>query len=114
LRQQVLHGPAHVLRRCIGEVQPRHQVVRLLGLDRAPAAVQVGHQGGVAGLGQAIGHAADLRVQAPPLLDHDDGRPAGRGRPGGFGQVAFDGLSVGTLEADLTSHSGLLGFRCGP
>jgi hypothetical protein len=48
-------------------------VVGFFLLDRALAAVEVGHERQITRLREAVGHAANLVVQAPPFLDHDDG-----------------------------------------
>mmetsp|Transcript_21584 Transcript_21584/g.51159 ORF Transcript_21584/g.51159 Transcript_21584/m.51159 type:complete len:251 (-) Transcript_21584:430-1182(-) len=100
---QVLHRAAHILRGRLAEVQARHQVVGLLGLDGALPAVEVRHQGREAGAGEALGHAADLVVQAPPLLDHDD-RPHGLL---GLGEVAGQGGAVGAPEFEGLGHGHL-------
>jgi hypothetical protein len=55
-----------------------HQVMRLLGLDRRLAAVQIRHQREVAREGQPVGDSTDLIIDPPPLLDDDDCRRAGR------------------------------------
>ena len=99
-RCQVPGSAPDVLVRRAREVEPRHQVVRLVGLLSDAALVQVGREGGVAGAREPVGHAADLVVQAPPLLDDDDGRPSGAG----LGQVAAGAATVRPLEFDASSH----------
>ena len=92
---QVLHRAADVLARSVAKIQPGHQVVGLLGLHRCLATVQVGHQGLVAGCGQPVGHAAYLRIQSPPFLDHHDRRRIGLRRRG---QIAVHRLPVRALK----------------
>ena len=66
------------------------------------AVIEVRRQGDEALLGELVGGAADLVVQAPPLLDDDDSRSIARV---GRGQVATGGATV-TREFDvLTGHA---------
>jgi hypothetical protein len=93
----------------------------LLGLHGGFAAIQVRHECPITRVRQALRDAADLVVETPPLLDHDDARcrarprwfdaprfdPAGlaprrfgplRFDPRRFDQIALDGLTVGAME----------------
>jgi hypothetical protein len=94
--------PTFALRGGVAEVQPRHQVMRLFGLNRGLAAVEVGHERDVAGGGQTVGDAADLWVDPPPLLDDDDRRCTRSLLR--FGQVALNRLPIGALEGDRGCH----------
>src|SRR4029077_11202403 len=64
------------------------------------ALIQIGSQRIVAGAGKAVGHPADLVVETPPLLDHDDPRPS---LPG-CRQIAFGLAPVGTSKLDHRAH----------
>ena len=84
---QMLDRAGDVLVRGADEVEAAHHVVGLVRLLRHAALVEVGRQRVVARAREAIGDAADLVVQPPPFLDHDDARLA----LAGFGQVALAG-----------------------
>ena len=105
---QILDGAADILARRIGEVEPGHQVVRLLRIHRGLAAVEIGHQRAVAGLRQLVGHALDLIVESPPFLDHH--QPGCLGRCRGLGEIAVDALAVGAVEAHGFAHRDLLAW----
>ncbi len=70
------HRAADILAGGIAEIEAAHQMFGFGGLYRRLAAVQVGNQCGVAGGGKAVGNTADLVVQPPPFLDHDQARCA--------------------------------------
>jgi len=99
---QELHGTADILRGGIAEVQCRHQVMRFFRVERRLAAEKVGYESDVPRVRQTVGDAADLIVDPPPLLDHHDGRSAGRLLR--LGQVAVDNLPIRALECDCCSH----------
>jgi hypothetical protein len=99
---QELHRASDILRRRIAEIQPRHQMMRLFGLNRGLAAEEVGHERNVACVGQTVGDAADLFVDPPPFLDDDDCR--GTGSVLRLGEVTLNILPVGALEGDGSCH----------
>ena len=69
--------------------QAHQQPAGLVRLGGRPAVVEVGREGDEAGVGEAVRDRGDVRDEAPPLLDHDDGgRAAGAG---GHGEVALAG-----------------------
>ena len=69
----------------------RHQLLLgLVGLLGGLAVEEVGGEGDEALLGEAVDHAADAVVQAPPLLQHDQPRALALG----LGQIALGGASV--------------------
>jgi len=102
---QEFHGSAHVLSGGVAEIQVLHQVLGLVCLQRDLAAIQVGHQRAITRRRELVRHAADLVVQTPPLLDHNDARRACR--RGGFGEIAVDACAIGPRKADRLAH-GLL------
>ena len=74
----------------------------LLRLGRGLPAKKIGDEGDVARARQSVGDAANLLVDAPPLLKYDD-------RGGALsvlrlGQVALNTLSVEAAEGDRRSH----------
>src|SRR6185503_12806337 len=99
----------YVLAGRVAEVEVLHEVLGFLGLEGHLAAIQVGHQRAVAGLGELVGDALDLVVEPPPFLDHHHAR-----RPAftlacarvlcRLGEIAVDALPVRPLEADHLAH----------
>ncbi len=67
-------------------------MVRFLLFDRRFSAVEIGDQSQITGLREPVGYAANLVVQAPPFLNHDNGGRADRVLR--FGEIAFDILSI--------------------
>ena len=102
---QVIDRAANVLVRGAGKIQAVHQVVGLVGLLRHAALEQIGRQGVVPGSGQAIGDAANLIVEPPPLLNYDHARTILRG----VGKVTAARAAVRPVEFDHLSHACLLG-----
>jgi hypothetical protein len=51
-------------------------VIGFVGLGGYPAFVKIRRQRIVASAGKPVGDPADLVVETPPLLDHDDARAA--------------------------------------
>lgn len=93
---QVVDGAADILIDGIAKVEAVHQVMGFFLFDGHLAPIQVWNQRQVACQGEAVGHAANLIVQAPPFLDDDNGRRAVelcRLR-----EIALHLLSVGTGE----------------
>jgi len=72
----VLHRPGNVLVGGADEVEAAHHVVGLVRLLGHAALVEVGRQRVVALAREPVGDAADLVVETPPFLDHDDPRLA--------------------------------------
>jgi hypothetical protein len=102
----VLHGAAHVLAGGHREVQPLHQMLGFVRLERDFAAIKIRHQGPVPGRRELVGHAPNLVVESPPLLNHDDAR---RGRAArALGKVAVHAASIRALIADCLTHPRLL------
>src|SRR5205085_12094668 len=87
--------------RRIGEVKVAHQVVRLVRDRREATLVEIGGKGVVAGARKPVGDAADLVVETPPFLDHDDARPA---LPGGR-EIALGLAAVGAGKLDHRAHA---------
>jgi hypothetical protein len=73
---QMLNGAANVLVGGAGKIEAVHQVAGLVRILRDAALEQVRRQRVVAGGGEAVGDAADLRIEAPPFLDHHHTRAA--------------------------------------
>ena len=112
---EVLDGPPHVLSGSPGPVQARHHMVGLVRTLGDPPPVEVRHQGAVSLPGQPVGHALDLAVEPPPLLNHHHaGRVTATGNTAtgntarGSGQIARHLLAGGTVELNVLSHDMLL------
>src|SRR5947208_437107 len=86
--------------RRIGEIKVAHQVVGLIRDRREATLVEIGGKGVVAGARKPVGDAADLIVETPPFLDHDDARPALPGRR----EITPGPAAIGTRELDHTAH----------
>ena len=97
----MLRRAAQILIRRVGKIEPAHQVVGLIGHGGEAALVEVGRKRVVAGPGKTVGDAANLVVEAPPFLDHDDTRPA---LPGGR-EIALGLAAVGPGEFDHRAHA---------
>jgi len=63
---QVLDTAAHVLTRCVAEVQVGHQVLGLFRLDRDLPPVEIRHQRPVTSSGHAVRYSFDLGVPTTP------------------------------------------------
>ena len=95
-RLEVLQRALHLDLGSPDPIEPLHQVVGLVGHGRHPAVVEVGRGRREPGRREALGHALDLVVQAPPFLDHDD---AGA-RAVHLGQIARRRAAVRAGEGD--------------
>ena len=80
---------ADEIARCRGEVRRRlrnlqahHQFVCLIRLGRRSSAIQIRCEGDESLLGKTVAHRADVRDQAPPLLDDDHTGSPMRAREG--------------------------------
>ena len=96
--EQEVDGAAHLLGR-LADVERHHQLAGLVGLGRGASAVQIRRQGTEPGGGEAVAHALDVGHEPPPLLDHDDARPATIG----WCVVPVPGAAVG-FELDHVSQ----------
>ncbi len=102
-RLQILHCTADVLSRRRAEVESLHQVLRFLLFERFLAAVEIRDQSTVSGRREVVRNAANLVVESPPLLNHDD---AGLGTVRIAGQVAIDVGAIRTVVGDQVAHRG--------
>jgi len=95
-------APGEVRGLGVGKVQDVHAMLRLGGVQRQVAPIEIRDQRAVVGGGQAIGRAPDLVVPPPPFLEDDDagGVPAARGRRVVDGTVR----PVGVVEVRVGAH----------
>ena len=110
--RQILRGAAHGLRGGVHEVERVHLFagrVRVV-IRHHLALVEIGRQRVEAGAREAVAHALDLVLQAPPFLDHHD---AGRVAARRVGEIAGRVLAVRTLEGDDGAHGSSDDFLTG-
>ena len=75
-------------------------MVGLVGHRREPALVEVGRERVVAGAGETVGDPANLVVETPPFLDHDDAGPA----LAGGREIALGLAAIGPGKFDHRAH----------
>ena len=97
-------GAGQVLVGGVGKVQAAFQMRGFIGIAGQAAAVEIGRQGGEAGRREAIGDAANLRVQAPPFLNQDQAWAFEPLAAVGLGQVGGTVGAVRAREVDGLSH----------
>jgi len=85
-------------------IETGHQMVGFVGFGRQAALVEIGGQRVVAGAREAVGDTADLVVEAPPLLNHHDPRPALPRRR----QIGLGLAPIGALKIDHRTHRTVL------
>src|SRR3984893_10844949 len=95
---QVLHGTTNILTGGVAEVESAHQMVRLFLFNRRFSAVEIGDQREITGLCEPVGYAANLVVQTPPLLNHDDGGCTLEVLR--LGEISLDVLAVRAAKGD--------------
>src|SRR5438105_4224387 len=103
---QILHGAADVLGCRVAEVQAAHQVLGLLRVETDFAAIEIGHERAVSLLRVVIGHAPDVIVDTPPLLDDDEARRFRAVR--GLGVIAGAVLPIWTCECNCAHGAPIL------
>jgi hypothetical protein len=101
MRGDVVHRSTHLLLG-LRHVHRHHLLLGLVRLLGGLAVEQVRRQRDVALRGEAVANAADVIVDPPPLLEHDDAGAFALG----LGEVALRRCAV-RLELDL-GHSFLL------
>src|SRR5262249_48139587 len=99
-------GATQVLLRLL-DVQRHEELARAVRLAGRLAVVQVGSEGGEAGVGEAVAYRLDVGDHAPPFLDHE---PAGALAAGRGRQVAVRGVAVARELHHRACHG--LSFLC--
>lgn len=101
---QILDGSPDILRGGVGEVEVLHQVLSFGSFEPEIAPIEVWNQRAKSSGGILLGHALDLFVDAPPLLDNDE--PGGGGGIGGLCVKGGAGAAaIRTCECDRAHAS---------
>src|SRR5262249_18517289 len=94
----MLYRATDVLCRGVSEVQGGHHVLRFLCLYRNLPPIKVGNECAVPRCSIAVSNAANLVIQSPPFLNHNDGGPTRA--TSGLYVIAVNGLSIRSFEVN--------------